>query len=227
MSGEARPGLRERNRARTYADITEAALDLFARQGFDATTVDQVAGAAGISAATFFRYFATKEDVLFSDEESSAAELVAAVRNRSDSASFSVRALAEPVVAFAESIPGPTSPYGRRLTELVMTTPSLASRSLRIRLHWERDVAAQLAAEAGLRSPELEHTVVASVAVSCLTSGLRHWPHSSPRALGLAGAGGLRARDDADRAVQSASSALPLSRRKRRRAWSPRPSTLA
>ena len=182
MSGEARPGLRERNRARTYADITEAALDLFARQGFDATTVDQVAGAAGISAATFFRYFATKEDVLFSDEESSAAELVAAVRNRSDSGR-SVPALAEPVVAFAESIPGPTSPYGRRLTELVMTTPSLASRSLRIRLHWERDVAAQLAAEAGLRSPGLEHTVVASVAVSCLTSGLRHWPHSSPRAL--------------------------------------------
>ena len=64
-----------------------------------------------------------------------------------------------------------------------MTTPSLASRSLRIRLHWERDVATQLATEAGRRSPELAHTVVASVAVSCLTSGLRHWPNSSPRAL--------------------------------------------
>jgi len=86
-------------------------------------------------------------------------------------------------VAFAESIPGPTSPNGRRLTELVMTTPSLASRSLRIRLHWDRDVAAQLASEDGLASPELRHTVVASVAVSCLTSGLRHWPDSSPRTL--------------------------------------------
>jgi AcrR family transcriptional regulator len=183
MSGEPRLGLRERNRARTYADITEAALDLFARQGFDATTVDQVAGAAGISAATFFRYFATKEDVLFTDEAASAAELVTAVAARSDRGQPSVQALAEPVMAFAESIAGPASPNGRRLTELVMTTPSLASRSLQIRLHWERDVAAQLAAEAGLAAPELQHTVVASVAVSCLTSGLRHWPHSSPQAL--------------------------------------------
>lgn len=180
---EPRPGLRERNRARTYADITEAALDLFTRQGFDATTVDQVTAAAGISAATFFRYFASKEDVLFTDEAASAAELVAAVAARSDRSRSSVRALAEPVVAFAESIPGPTSPNGRRLTELVMTTPSLASRSLRIRLHWDRDVAAQLASEAGLAAPELQHTVVASVAVSCLTSGLRHWPDSPPRTL--------------------------------------------
>jgi len=182
MSSEPRPGLRERNRARTYADITDAALDLFGRQGFDATTVDQIAGAAGISAATFFRYFATKEDVLFTDEEKSAAELVTAVRERSDDA-LSVRALADPVVAFAGTILGPATPHGRRMTELVMTTPSLASRSLRIRLHWERDVAAQLATEAGVRSPNLAHTVVASVAVSCLTSGLRHWPHNSPRAL--------------------------------------------
>src|SRR3954451_8652413 len=183
MTREPRLGLRERNRARTYADITEAALDLFARQGFDATTVDQVAVAAGISPATFFRYFASKEDVLFTDEEASAAELVAAVAGRSDRSRSSVRALAEPVVTFAESIPGPTSPNGRRLTELVMTTPSLASRSLRIRLHWDRDVAAPLATEAGRRSPDPEHTVVASVAVSCLAGARRHWPNSSPRAL--------------------------------------------
>lgn len=182
MTDEPRPGLRERNRARTYADITEAAIDLFSEQGFDATTVDQVAVAAGVSPATFFRYFATKEDVLFTDEAASAAELVAAVAARSDR-NPSVRALAEPIVAFARSIPGPTSPNGRRLTELVMTTPSLASRSLRIRLHWERDVATQLAVEAGLHSPELQHTAVASVAVSCLATGLRHWPNSSPRAL--------------------------------------------
>src|SRR3954471_7786848 len=140
MSSEPLLGLRERNRARTYADVTEAALDLFARQGFDATTVDQIAAAAGISPATFFRYFATKEDVLFTDEQASAAELVTAVQQR-PARSRSVRALAQPVVAFAESIPGPSSPNGRRLTELVMTTPSLAARSLRIRLHWERDVA--------------------------------------------------------------------------------------
>lgn len=180
---EPRLGLRERNRARTYAEITEAALELFERQGFDATTVDQIATAAGVSPATFFRYFATKEDVLFADEDGSAAVLVTAVAQRADRRTSSVAALAEPIVAFAEAMPGPGSPHSRQLTELVMTTPSLAARSLRIRLHWERDVAVQLAAEDGMATPTLLHTAVASAAVSCLTSGLRHWPNSSPSAL--------------------------------------------
>ena len=180
---EPRLGLRERNRARTYAEITEAALDLFERQGFDATTVDQICAAAGISPATFFRYFATKEDVLFTDEDASAGELVRAVAQRTDRSTSSVSALAEPIVSFAQAMPGATSPHSRLLTQLVMTTPSLESRSLRIRLRWERDVASQLAAEDGLSTPTLLHTAVASAAVSCLTSGLRHWPNSSPSAL--------------------------------------------
>ena len=180
---EPRLGLRERNRARTYAEITEVALDLFERQGFDATTVDQIAAAAGVSPATFFRYFATKEDVLFHDEDASASELVKAVAQRADRSTSSVSALIEPIVAFAEAMPGPTSPHSRLFTQLVMTTPSLASRSLRIRLRWERDVAVQLATEDGLATPTLLHTAVASAAVSCLASGLRHWPNSSPSAL--------------------------------------------
>ena len=184
MPDGAPRSLRERNRARTYAEIADAALDLFERQGFDATTVEQISAAAGVSAATFFRYFAAKEDVLFTDEEASSADLVAAVAARTDRRPGSLAALADPVVAFARSMPGPTSPNSRRLTKLVMTTPSLAARSLRMRLRWERDIAAQLASESALDSPELVHTVVASMAVSCLTSGLRHWPNTSPDALG-------------------------------------------
>ena len=177
-------GLRERNRARTYAEIADAALDLFERQGYDATTVDQIATAAAVSPATFFRYFATKEDVLFADEEQAAAALTERVAARTDRSTTSVAALAEPVIAYAEVTVGPDSPHSLRLMKLVMTTPSLAPRSLRMRLRWERDLANQLAAESGLAAPELKHTVVASIAVSCLTSALRHWPNtSSPDAL--------------------------------------------
>ncbi len=179
MAGKPTLGLRERNRARTYAEIADAALDLFERQGYDATTVDQIAAAAAVSPATFFRYFATKEDVLFADEEPSAAALTARVAARSDRRTTSVVALAEPVIAYAEATVGPDSPHSLRLMKLVMTTPSLAPRSLRMRLRWERDLASQLAEEEGLAAPELMHTVVAAVAVSCLTSGLRHWPSTS------------------------------------------------
>jgi AcrR family transcriptional regulator len=51
--------------ARTREGLIDAALMLFARDGFDATTTDQITQAAGVSARTFFRYFPTKESVVF------------------------------------------------------------------------------------------------------------------------------------------------------------------
>lgn len=70
LSQDERPalGLRERKKARTRAAIQRHAFRLFREQGYEETTVSQIAEAAEISESTFFRYFPTKEDVVLWDD---------------------------------------------------------------------------------------------------------------------------------------------------------------
>jgi AcrR family transcriptional regulator len=64
---EPEPDWRQRKKNATRDRIRASALRLFGEQGYDATTVEQIAAAAGVSHMTFFRYFPTKEEVALSD----------------------------------------------------------------------------------------------------------------------------------------------------------------
>ena len=67
IQSSARHSLRERKRAKAIALIQEKALELFIIQGYEATTVEQIAEAAEVSPSTFFRYFSTKKAVALHD----------------------------------------------------------------------------------------------------------------------------------------------------------------
>ncbi|NJP50960.1 TetR family transcriptional regulator [Streptomyces sp. SBST2-5] len=69
VRGPARQlGLRERKKIKTRMAIREATYDLIKEQGYDATTVEQIAERAEVSPSTVFRYFPTKEDIVLTDE---------------------------------------------------------------------------------------------------------------------------------------------------------------
>jgi AcrR family transcriptional regulator len=77
------PGtLRERHAARTREAIVRAAVELFDRRGFQETTVDEIAARADIAPRTFFRYFPTKEAVLFPDADAKCGRILAALAAR-------------------------------------------------------------------------------------------------------------------------------------------------
>jgi AcrR family transcriptional regulator len=75
-------GLRARKKRQTREAIAQAAAQLFARDGFDSVTVDDVARAADVSRQTVFNYFPSKEQMLFDRDEQIEATLLAAVRDR-------------------------------------------------------------------------------------------------------------------------------------------------
>ena len=120
-------GLRERKKARTRASLREHALRLFREQGYQATTVEQIAAAAEVSPSTFFRYFPTKEDVVLQDDMDT--RMIAAFEQQPPGVSpiTAVRAAAREMVT---SYTGTDLDVIRETARLTMTVPEVRARAL-------------------------------------------------------------------------------------------------
>jgi AcrR family transcriptional regulator len=142
--------------------LITAAVELFATQGYDATTVDQIATAAGVAPRTYFHHFATKEDILF---DGYADRLDEATRRFRASRSTSLwEALSEASAAVAEAIAAQPEIFVVR-ARMYAKHPALRATRLRINDDWidqmTREVARWLDADpnSDLR-PRLAATVV-------------------------------------------------------------------
>jgi AcrR family transcriptional regulator len=121
-----KPGLRERKKRRTREALTDAAYELFRANGFDATTVDQIAEAVEVSSRTFFRYFTSKEDVALAlaDEQTTAMLEGFAAQPADVPVLTAMRRAAVAVVRAYEAEAGDADRY-RRMQGLISASPAL------------------------------------------------------------------------------------------------------
>ncbi|MDL4777478.1 TetR family transcriptional regulator [Actinomadura xylanilytica] len=148
-------GLRERKKQRTRLALTDAALDLFLDQGYERTTIDEIVAAVEVSQRTFFRYFATKEDVLTGflagyDRLMAAALAARPPAERPFTALF--EALRTVLSAIAEGAPDDAARF-RRVRQVFEATPALLPAQMARFSASEKALAAEIARREGV-NPE-------------------------------------------------------------------------
>jgi AcrR family transcriptional regulator len=126
-------GLRARKKQRTREDLAATALRLFAERGFEATTVDDIVEPIQVSRSTFFRYFPTKEHVLFPDHDE---QLAGSLRDSPPLEAVHAAAL-DAADAVIEGFRRDPEAYRTR-QRIVSATPSLRALTLRLGLDWGR-----------------------------------------------------------------------------------------
>jgi AcrR family transcriptional regulator len=166
--------LAHRKRQLVRDELTEAALKLLAFQGFERTTIDQIAAAAGVSRRTFFRYFQSKEDVIVESLRHMGEQLRSALDAR-PAEEPPATAVRQAFSVFVEELCAEYPEKELRLTRLILHTPALAARYLERQAEWKADVSASLARRAGVAAHDLRPTVIAGVAFAALEAALNAW----------------------------------------------------
>ncbi|MEV4536472.1 TetR family transcriptional regulator [Asanoa sp. NPDC049518] len=130
-------GLRERTRRAVRAELADVALRLFAEQGFDQTTVEEIAQAAGLTKRSFFRYFPAKEDAVFGGVDVTGEQVVDDIRARpGDEDPW--HSLHQVLRRWQQQIHA--SEQALASLRLIESTPSLRARLHEKRAHWRQQV---------------------------------------------------------------------------------------
>lgn len=150
---------RDAHKLKTRTTLRDAALDLFLAQGYDATTTDQVSAMAGVSTRTFFRYFDSKDEVLFSGQRFW-SEKVADMVKQQPAELRPMDAMCETLVELANGI---SRDALVRFERIVNSSVTLLGRAANQHVENVGRIADGLAARKGLTTPDEECRIMASV----------------------------------------------------------------
>jgi AcrR family transcriptional regulator len=176
--GEGKPDdLRARVREGTRIEVGMIAFDLFAEKGFEGTTAGEAADAAGISRASFFRLFSSKEEAVFARQEATGAMIAAALAER-PSEEDDWMALRS---AFKASIDRYLENPDRALARarLMLENPSLRARRLEVHADWSGEICRALAERTEGNADSMQIEGVVAAALGAFDAATTRWGVSS------------------------------------------------
>jgi AcrR family transcriptional regulator len=173
-------GLRERKKLRTREALADAAFELFQRQGFEATTIDEIAEQVELSPRTFFRHFASKEDVALTLMERQFAAIYDALASRPV-----VTALRHATIEMMHACEAGMAGFDQErfscAQQLIAENPSIRGRALELAATRVDELAAHVAKRMGVDpTTDPRPTLVAAVATTAVQTAVVAWRQLEP-----------------------------------------------
>ncbi|GAB3696827.1 mycofactocin system transcriptional regulator [Saccharopolyspora tripterygii] len=170
-SGAQRPG--GRRKITTAAELEQVAFDLFDEQGFERTTIADIAAAAGIARRTFFHYFPSKNDIPWGDFEAGLERMRAEFRALPEDVPL-MEAVRHCLVEF-NRVPDYQVPAHRRRMRLIMGVPALQAHSTLRFESWREVVAEWVGHRLDQSSTALIPQTIAHAALGVALAAYQHW----------------------------------------------------
>jgi AcrR family transcriptional regulator len=180
-------GLRERKKQRTRCALIDSAFALFGRKGFDATTIEEIAAAVDVSPRTFFRYFASKEEVALSlvDEQLGVLIDLLGKRPAEEPVLTALRHAAVEVIRECEAGTNGFDPAQFQSMQLLLaSSPALAARSMEVGSARLAGLARLVGTRMGVDPvTDPRPQLVASVAICAVQTAVNAWREADRDAL--------------------------------------------
>jgi mycofactocin system transcriptional regulator len=168
--GTGHPG---RRRATSRTELEQVAFTLFTSRGFDATTVDEIAAAAGIGRRTFFRYFPSKNDIPWGAFEDELERMRVRLKACPPQVPL-MDAIRLALIDFNRVAPAQV-PLHRRRMQLILRVPTLLAHSTLRFAAWRAVVAEFVAERTGRRPDDLAPQAIAHAILGVSVAAYEHW----------------------------------------------------
>jgi TetR/AcrR family transcriptional regulator, regulator of mycofactocin system len=165
-----------RRRVTSRDELEQVAFELFGRQGFDGTTVDDIAFAAGIGRRTFFRYFPSKNDVPWGNFDAELERMRVRLK-QCPAGTALMDAIRVAIVDFNRIAPEQV-PLHRRRMELILRTPALQAHSTLRYAAWRQVIAEFVGERLGQPPDALAPRTIAYVALGAAVAAYEQWLES-------------------------------------------------